>query len=91
MRIITFYEGGEALFWNYGTDCADRYTYNSGLGRGNITGGYPAGDFQLRSKNTVMFFPTYKNYGHSAEFYFMDDDTKTKFGVVNGRIPGYKQ
>jgi formylglycine-generating enzyme required for sulfatase activity len=67
-RIITFGEDGYALFWNYGTPHHDGYTYNSGLGRGNITGTYPAGDFQLRSGNTIMYFPAYKNYGHSAQF-----------------------
>jgi formylglycine-generating enzyme required for sulfatase activity len=74
MRIIYFQENGYAYFDNYGNPFDDYYTYDSSLGRGVITGGYPAGDFQLRDKNTVMFFPTYKNYGHSAEFYFKEED-----------------
>jgi formylglycine-generating enzyme required for sulfatase activity len=74
MRIITFYDDGYAHFFNYGADHHDAYTYNPALGRGVITGTYPAGDFQLRKNNTVMYFPTYKNYGHSAEFYFVDPE-----------------
>jgi formylglycine-generating enzyme required for sulfatase activity len=73
MRIIYFQENGYAYFDNYGNPFDDYYTYDSARGRGVVTGGYPAGDFQLRNKNTVMFFPTYKNYGHSAEFYLKKD------------------
>jgi formylglycine-generating enzyme required for sulfatase activity len=72
MRIITFYDDGFAHFYNYGTDHFDAYTYNPALGRGEITGTYPAGKFQLRKKNTVMYFEHYKNYGHGAEFYAAD-------------------
>ena len=72
MRVISFYEDGYAFFFNYGNPFDDYYTYDPGRGTGNIGGGYPAGDFQLRNNNTVMYFPAYKNYGHSAEFYRME-------------------
>jgi formylglycine-generating enzyme required for sulfatase activity len=74
MRIIHFQEDGYAYFDNYGNPFDDYYTYDPALGRGEITGGYPAGKFQLRKNNTVMYFEAYKNYGHSAEFYLMEDD-----------------
>ena len=74
MRIITFDTEDHAVFDNYGTKHDDPYTYDPALGKGRITGGYPAGDFQLRNGNKIMFFPDYKNYGHSAEFYFMEEE-----------------
>ena len=74
MRIIHFEEDGYAFFDNYGNPFDDWYTYDSGLGRGEIGGAYPAGEFQLRSQNTVMYFQSYKNYGHSAEFFLLVDE-----------------
>jgi formylglycine-generating enzyme required for sulfatase activity len=77
MRIITFDTEDHAVFDNYsdkpgGAVYDDYYTYDPATGTGRITGGYPAGDFQLKNDNTVMFFLNYKDYGHSAEFYVMD-------------------
>jgi formylglycine-generating enzyme required for sulfatase activity len=46
----------------------DTYTYNSATGRGNISGPYPAGDFQLRNNNRTMYFPQFRHFGHSVEF-----------------------
>jgi formylglycine-generating enzyme required for sulfatase activity len=48
----------------------DSYTYNPALGRGNISGSYPAGDFQLRNNNKTMFIPQFRHFGHSVEFTF---------------------
>jgi formylglycine-generating enzyme required for sulfatase activity len=77
MRILHFRTEDEIDFDNYSTAGGqmhyDRYTYNPSLGKGNITGTYPAGDFKLMNKNKTMHFPTYKNYGHSADFFFMEE------------------
>jgi formylglycine-generating enzyme required for sulfatase activity len=73
MRVIHFQQDGYAFFDNYGNPFDDYYTYDPALGRGEITGGYPAGKFQLRKNNTVMYFDHYKNYGHSAEFYLLEE------------------
>jgi formylglycine-generating enzyme required for sulfatase activity len=77
MRIITFDTDTHAFFDNYsqagGQMWDDYYTYNSAHGTGVITGGYPAGDFKLKDSNRTMYFPHYKNYGHSAEFYFLEE------------------
>jgi formylglycine-generating enzyme required for sulfatase activity len=72
-RTIHFHEDGYAFFDNYGNPFDDYYTYNPALGRGEIWGGYPAGEFQLRKKNTEMYFHAYKNYGHSAIFFFVPE------------------
>jgi formylglycine-generating enzyme required for sulfatase activity len=74
MRIIIFDTEDHAVFDDYGTEYEESYTYDPASGTGRITGGYPAGDFQLRNDNKLMFFPDYKNYGHSAEFYFTEEE-----------------
>jgi formylglycine-generating enzyme required for sulfatase activity len=47
---------------------SDSYTYDPALGRGTISGPYPAGDFQLRNKNKTMYIPQFRHFGHSVEF-----------------------
>jgi hypothetical protein len=53
---------------------SDSYTYDSALGRGNISGPYPAGDFQLRNNNKRMYFPQFRHFGHSVEFTFQEPE-----------------
>jgi formylglycine-generating enzyme required for sulfatase activity len=78
MRIITFDTETHAIFDNYsntgGEVYDDSYTYAPETGTGTIRGGYPAGDFQLKNDNKLMYFSNYKDYGHSAEFYFMEEE-----------------
>jgi formylglycine-generating enzyme required for sulfatase activity len=77
MREIDFDTDDHALF----TDPAEppclydvSYTYDPALGRGNISGSYPAGDFQLRNNNKTMFMPQFRHFGHSVEFTFKEPE-----------------
>lgn len=46
----------------------DNWTYNNANGRGNITGGFSPGRFELRSRNSIMYFLSFSVYGHGATF-----------------------
>ena len=46
----------------------DTWTYDSATGRGNITGGFSPGKFQLLKDNTIMHFISFSVYGHGADF-----------------------
>jgi hypothetical protein len=60
----------------------DSYTYNSETGRGEITGEYPAGRFQITNNNQTMHFVNFKNYGHGADFTRIADNPSSLAGAV---------
>jgi hypothetical protein len=77
-RTLIFDTASHLYFDNYsnqpnGAVYDDYYTYDSTLGTGTITGGYPAGDFMLLDENRIMYFTNYKNYGHGAQFRRIED------------------
>jgi hypothetical protein len=46
----------------------DNWTYSNETGRGNITGGFSPGRFQLMNSNKTMHFLSFSVYGHGADF-----------------------